>query len=104
MASVFGASGGSASICRPFRTRESGAAIIPAGITGLSYHRFKIAQTVTSLSPDLPPGPFVIVRLLPLAGSEPQYRVTSTADGHQRVMPESQITRPAVERERAKCG
>jgi hypothetical protein len=57
----------------------------------LSYHRFKIAQTVTSLAPDLPPGPFVIVRLLPPVSGEPRYRVISTTDGYQRVMLESQI-------------
>jgi hypothetical protein len=52
----------------------------------LSYHRFKIAQTVTSTTPDMPPGPFVIVRLLPRVGGEPRYRLMSTIDGHQRVM------------------
>ena len=57
----------------------------------MSYHRFKIAQTVTSLSPDIPPGPFVIVRLLPLVGGEPRYQAMSTTDGRQRTMLESQI-------------
>ena len=57
----------------------------------MPYHRFKIAQTVTSLAPDIPPGPFVILRLLPQIDSEPQYRLISMIDGHQRTMPESQI-------------
>ena len=57
----------------------------------MSYHRFKIAQTVTLLAPDVPPGPFVIVRLLPPVSGEPRYRVISTIDGYQRVMLESQI-------------
>jgi hypothetical protein len=38
-----------------------------------------------------PPGPLVIVRLLPLLRGEPRYRVISTIDGYQRVMLESQI-------------
>jgi hypothetical protein len=66
----------------------------------LSYHRFKIAQTVTSTTPDMPPGPFVIVRLLPRVGGEPRYRLMSTIDGHQRVMLESQI-RSMAEQETA---
>jgi hypothetical protein len=37
----------------------------------LSYHRFKIAQTVISLTPDMQPDNFVVVRLLPLVGGEP---------------------------------
>ena len=57
----------------------------------MSYHRFKLAQTVTSLAPDMPPAPLVIVRLLPVAGGEPCYRVRSTIDGLQTAVPESQI-------------
>jgi hypothetical protein len=55
------------------------------------YHRFKIAQIVTSLPPATPPGLFVILRLLPHIGGEPHYTITSTIDGHQRTLPESQI-------------
>ncbi len=62
-----------------------------SGFNLLAYHRFKIAQTITSIAPDIPTGPFVIVRLLPHIDREPQYRVTSTIDGHQRTIPESQI-------------
>ena len=58
----------------------------------MSYHRFKLAQTVTSLAPDIPPTALVIVRLLPLADGEPRYRVMSAIDGLQRAVPESQIT------------
>jgi hypothetical protein len=57
----------------------------------VSYHRFKLAQTVTSLSPENPAAPLVIVRLLPLTEGEPRYRVMSTIDGLQRAVPESQI-------------
>lgn len=57
----------------------------------MSYHRFKIAQTVISLTPDMQPDNFVVVRLLPLVGGEPRYRVVSAIDGHQTTMLESQI-------------
>jgi hypothetical protein len=62
----------------------------------MPYHRCKLGQTVEAPSggPNamIPRGPFVIVRLLPLAGAEPQYRVRSTA-GIERVVLESQIRR-----------
>lgn len=69
----------------------------------MPYHRFKIAQIVTSLSPDMQPDLFMIDRLLPLAGDEPQYRVTSTSDGHQRTLPESQITSHVGKNERTRA-
>jgi hypothetical protein len=37
------------------------------------------------------PDNFVVVRLLPLVGGEPRYRVMSVIDGHQTTMLESQI-------------
>ena len=64
----------------------------------MSYHRFKIAQAVTSITPDMPPGFFVIVRLLPWVGGEPRYRVMSTIDGHLTAVLESQIRPVAKER------
>ena len=58
-------------------------------------HRFKVGQEVVAPSGGrdalIPRGPQVIVRLLPLVGSEPQYQVHSTVDGHDRVVLESQI-------------
>lgn len=39
----------------------------------------------------LPTGPYIIVRLLPLVGHEPHYRVRSTVDGHERALLEGQI-------------
>ena len=51
----------------------------------------------------MPPGPFVIVRLLPPVGGEPRYRVISTIEGYQRVMLESQI-RLVAEAETASVG
>jgi hypothetical protein len=64
----------------------------------MPYHRFKVGQTVVAPSGGpgevIPRGPLVIVRLLPLVDGEPQYRVRSEADGHDRVVPERQIRPP----------
>jgi hypothetical protein len=57
----------------------------------LPYHRFKLAQNVTLLAPDIPSCPFVVVRLLPPVGDEPQYHIDSRIDGHRRTVIESQI-------------
>jgi hypothetical protein len=66
----------------------------------MPYHRFKLGQTVVAPSGGqdalIPSGPYVIVRLLPLAGREPRYRVQSTVDGHERALLEGQIV-PIVE-------
>jgi hypothetical protein len=55
-------------------------------------HQFKIGQRVVSHSPHLPPGPYVIVALLPPVGGQAHYRVKSVADGHLRALIEAQIT------------
>ena len=48
-------------------------------------------ETVISPSPAVPPGPYVIVRLLPLVRGEPHCRVKSTVDKRERVLLEGQI-------------
>jgi hypothetical protein len=55
-------------------------------------HQFKIGQRVASHSPHVPPGPYVIVALLPLVSGQAHYRVKSIADGHQRALLEAQIS------------
>ena len=66
----------------------------------MPYHRYKVGQTVVAPSGVrdalIPSGPYVIVRLLPLVGREPHYRVKSTVDGHERALLEGQI-RPIVQ-------
>jgi hypothetical protein len=53
-------------------------------------HRFQVGQTISATGLAILPGPFRIVRLLPLSESGvPQYHVTSTADGHERVFAET---------------
>ena len=76
----------------------------------MPYHRFKVGQIVEAPlgGPDalIPRGPNVIVRLVPVVGREPQYRIRSEADGLDRVVLESQIRRvegvppPAADRYR----
>ena len=70
----------------------------------MPYHRFKVGQTVVAPSGGqdalIPSGPYVIVRLLPLVGREPHYRVKSTVDGHERAMLEGQIRLVVQEPER----
>jgi hypothetical protein len=72
----------------------------------MPYHWFKVGQTVVAPSGGpgavIPRGPLVVVRLLPFVGGEPQYRVLSKVDGHERVVLEKQIRlleeqRPAPE-------
>jgi hypothetical protein len=61
----------------------------------MSEHRFRVGQAV-EFFPDpgvdrASRGRYTIVRLLPLEGSTPQYRVKNTADGHERLARETQL-------------
>jgi hypothetical protein len=58
----------------------------------MAPHQFKLGQKVVSHSPHLPPGPYVVVALLPPVSGQPHYRVKSVTDGHLRAMLEAQIT------------
>jgi hypothetical protein len=64
-------------------------------ISTMPNHRFKVGQKVVTPSggsdAQIPRGPLTIVRLLPLVGGDPQYRVVSTVDGLKRALLESQI-------------
>jgi hypothetical protein len=72
----------------------------PSHMSPMPYHRFKVGQTVVAPTggPDalIPRGPLTIMRLMPLADGEPQYRVHSSGDGLERVIRESQL-RPMEE-------
>ena len=58
-------------------------------------HRYKVGQTVVAPSGGphalIPRGPYTVVRQMPLANGEPQYRVCSSADGLERGVPESRL-------------
>jgi hypothetical protein len=63
----------------------------------MSTHKFAIGQTIR-VSPDGGSGTrkrglFKIVRRLPEAENEPQYRVKSETDGYERVVRKNQLAR-----------
>jgi hypothetical protein len=64
----------------------------------MAKHKYAVGQTV-DFSPGFAAGPgkgqFTIVRQLPAEGDTPQYRVKSTRDGHERMVLESQLAKPA---------
>lgn len=63
-------------------------------------HRFKLGQTVTivpgSAGRGMPPGQYVVVRLLPVAGGEPHYRAKSMTEGTEWAVVEAQMQPVAV--------
>jgi hypothetical protein len=60
----------------------------------MRYHRFKIDQIVVPSMSSLPPGRYIILRLLPLVHGEPHYRVLSKDDGRERAVLEREIRLP----------
>src|SRR3954449_7470399 len=58
-------------------------------------HRFEVGQKVmvpgVGLHPVVPPGPYVVVPLLPIQDGEPGYHVRSEVDGRERALMESRI-------------
>lgn len=54
-------------------------------------HRYALGDLVVGRSLAVPPGPYLIVRLLPGVAGEPHYHGRSTVDGHQRALMEGQI-------------
>lgn len=61
----------------------------------MAQHRYKAGQVVEFLprsrDGNIPRGPYRITRLLPGEGGNVQYRVQHAADGHERVVMETQI-------------
>jgi hypothetical protein len=58
-------------------------------------HKFRIGQAV-SFSPGRgvdhrSKGRYTIVRLLPIEGNAPQYRIKNTVDGHERMVREGEL-------------
>jgi hypothetical protein len=56
----------------------------------MAHHRFKLGQTVVAHAPGMPPGPYIITRLLPMVGSDPHYQGRGEG-GVVRALLESQI-------------
>ena len=62
----------------------------------MADHRFEVGRVVRarpSQGSAIPPGNYKVVRLLPSddAARDPQYRVKSVLDGHERVVRESDL-------------
>ena len=60
----------------------------------MAEHIFKAGQSVElrgHMGTWVPQGPFSVVRRLPPAGRENQYRLKSKRDGHERVAVESDL-------------
>lgn len=61
----------------------------------MSEHKFRVGQAVEYLAhrrfDRLAGGSYTVVRLLPLAGNAPQYRIKSASDGRERMVIENEI-------------
>ena len=62
----------------------------------MTLHKYAVGQTVDfrpgPRDPNAPTGKYKVQRLLPSETRDPQYRVKHAADGHERVVVESQLT------------
>ena len=60
------------------------------------HHKFSVGQEVnflpTVMDFNVPRGTYRVVRQMPMEGGGFTYRVKSIADGHERVIRESQLT------------
>jgi hypothetical protein len=61
----------------------------------MSEHKFRVGQAVEYFASRrfdrLAGGSYTVVRLLPLDGNAPQYRIKSALDGRERMVHESEI-------------
>ena len=61
-------------------------------------HRFKLGELVRlkqAFPINAPRGPYEVVRLLPVDGDVPLYRIKSRDENHERVAKETELTRDA---------
>jgi hypothetical protein len=65
-----------------------------SAVRGIGMHKFQVGQSV-DLIPSIvrraAKGTYEIIRLIPDSDDDPQYRVKSAAEPHERVVPESQL-------------
>ena len=61
----------------------------------MTIHKFRVGERVEYVrgasDGDVAPGAYTIVRLMPSDGADPQYRVKSTREVHDRTMKENQL-------------
>jgi hypothetical protein len=62
--------------------------------TSVAGHRFKVGQRVVFHAPRRSIGPsiFTVLRLLPLEGQDPTYRIKSDEEGFERVAKEGELS------------
>jgi hypothetical protein len=59
-------------------------------------HKFQVGETVyvmRAVSRNAPGGAYEVTKQLPHNGREFEYRVKSASEDHERVMPESELTK-----------
>jgi hypothetical protein len=54
-------------------------------------HRFRIGERVEAAAFGVPPGPYEITRMLPLADGVPFYRARCIRNGHERALSEPSL-------------
>jgi hypothetical protein len=67
-------------------------------MTAMRTHKFKVGQTVDLVPRTFPSaarGRYEIISLRPAEGGDPQYRVKSKSESHERVVSESDLVVPA---------
>jgi hypothetical protein len=69
----------------------------------MSYHRFKVDQTVVASAPTLPFGRYTILRLLPLVNGEPRYRVKGVQEAFERAVLQTEIRLPDRRNDGSPC-
>lgn len=61
----------------------------------MARHRYNVGENVEyvrdTFDGEVTPGAYIVTRLLPADGAEPQYRVKSAKEVHERTMRESQL-------------
>lgn len=61
----------------------------------MSRPKFKVGQTVFAARSDalnMPRGAYVVTKVLPDRDGEPEYRIKSVSEPHERVVRESQLS------------
>lgn len=64
----------------------------------MTEHRYRVGQAVQFVpgrgTLQSARGNYTVVRLLPLEGSSPQYRIKNKTDGHERMVHEAELAAP----------
>jgi hypothetical protein len=81
---------------RPIPARRSAAGLPEMGCP-MPSHKFKIGETVIlrpAVSRNVPGGIYEVTKQLPHNGHDFDYRIKSVKESHERVVQESELTKP----------